>query len=91
MFTVIAMQRFDLKNSIVAIKLYLVMILNLDLPQNDLHVKRGAKVRFWWLCFQNKIIIILIQVKKDSESVTVISVEHYSKVNSACFKCLKIV
>ncbi len=29
--SVIAMQIFDFKNSIVAIKLYLVMILNLDL------------------------------------------------------------
>ncbi len=39
-FPVIAMQRFDFKNSIIAIQLVLVMILN----QNCLKVKRGTKV-----------------------------------------------
>ncbi len=37
------------------------------------------------------LIIILIQVIKDFESVTVISVEHYCKVNPACFTCLKMI
>ncbi len=42
-FPVIAMQRFDFKNSIIAIKLFLVMILNINLTseirsQNDLKV-----------------------------------------------------
>ncbi len=45
-FPVVAMQRFDFKNSNIAIKLYL-MFLNLYLPQNDLKVKRGVKV---WFC-----------------------------------------
>ncbi len=34
---------------------------------------------------------ILIQVMKDFESVTVISVEHYCKVNPAFFICLKMI
>ncbi len=42
-FPVIAMQIFNFKNSIIAIKRFLVMILNLQ-PQNDPKVKRGAKV-----------------------------------------------
>ncbi len=41
MFSVIAMQRFDFKNRIIAIKLYLVMILNLYLS-----------LILWWLCFK---------------------------------------
>ncbi len=45
-FPVIAMQRFDFKNSIITIKLFLVMKLNLYLPQNDLKVKRAAKSDF---------------------------------------------
>ncbi len=43
MFPVIAMQIFDLKNSVIAIKQYLVMISNLYLTLNYLQV-RGAKV-----------------------------------------------
>ncbi len=43
-FLVIPMQIFDFKNSIIAIKRFLVMILNLYLPQNDFKVKSGATV-----------------------------------------------
>ncbi len=46
LFPVITMQRFDFKNSIIAIKVYLVMILNLYLT-SDLKVRRGGKV---WFC-----------------------------------------
>ncbi len=35
--------------------------------------------------------IPLIQVMKDLESLTVISVEYYCKVNPACFKCFKMI
>ncbi len=28
---------------------------------------------------------------KDFESLTVINVEYYCKVNTACFKCLKMI
>ncbi len=36
-------------------------------------------------------IIILIQVKKDFENLTVISVKHYCKVNPAWFKYFKMI
>ncbi len=36
-------------------------------------------------------IIILIQVMKDFESLTVISVEHYCKVNPAWLTCVEII
>ncbi len=42
-FPVIVMQRFDFKNSI-AIKLYLVMILNLHLTSEQSQSKKDAKV-----------------------------------------------
>ncbi len=35
--------------------------------------------------------IILIQVMKDFERLTVIGVQHYFKVNPACFKCFKMI
>ncbi len=35
--------------------------------------------------------IILIQVMKDFESLTVISVESYCKVNPVCFKYFKMI
>ncbi len=59
------------------------MILNLYLTSE---VKRGAKVLFYAGCAFNEIIMILIQVK-DCESLTVISVEFYCKVNPVCFTC----
>ncbi len=34
---------------------------------------------------------VLIQVMKDFESLTVISVEYYFKVNPAWFTCLKMI
>ncbi len=44
-FPVIAMQRFDFKNSIIAIKiLVFFMILNLYLNSRDLKIRRGVKV-----------------------------------------------
>ncbi len=39
--------------------------------------------------FKNSIIIILIQVKKDFESLTVVSVEYYWKINPACLNVWK--
>ncbi len=55
-FPVIAMQRFDLKNGIITIKLFLVMILNMHLTsqilsQSDLKVS----LILWWLCFKRDI------------------------------------
>ncbi len=55
-FPVIALQRFDFKNTIIAIKLFLVMILNIHLTseflsQNDLKVS----LILWWLCFKGDI------------------------------------
>ncbi len=43
-FPVITMQRFDFKDSIIAIKLFLVMILNLYLTSERSQVKIGVKV-----------------------------------------------
>ncbi len=56
MFPAIAMQRFDFKNSIIAIQLFIVMILNIHLTseilsQNDLKVS----LILWWLCFKGDI------------------------------------
>ncbi len=56
MFPVIAMQRFDFKNSIIASKLFLVVILNMHLTseilsRNDLKVS----LILWWLCFKGDI------------------------------------
>ncbi len=39
----------------------------------------------------NVIIIILIQVMKDFESLTVVSFEYYCKVNPDCFTSLKMI
>ncbi len=55
-FPVIAMHRFDFKNSIIVIQLFLVMILNMHLTseilsQNDLKVS----LIFQWLCFKGDI------------------------------------
>ncbi len=51
--------------------------------------QRGAQV---WFCgglfFKNKTIIIVIEVVWDFESLTVISVEYFCKVNPAWFTCL---
>ncbi len=49
MFPVIAMQIFDFKNSIIAIKLFLVMILNMHLTSEILH-QNDLKVSLilWW-------------------------------------------
>ncbi len=44
----------------------------------------------WVVVLQNENIIILIQVTKDFESLTVISVEHYCKFNPAWLTCLKM-
>ncbi len=43
-FPVISMQRFDFKDSIIAIKQFLVMILNLYLTSERSQVKIGVKV-----------------------------------------------
>ncbi len=50
-FPVIAIQRFDFKNSIIAIKLFLVMILNLYLTSAWFKVS----LILWWLCFKGDI------------------------------------
>ncbi len=42
MFSVIAMQRFDFKNSIIAIKPYLVMILNMYFKVNLICASKGT-------------------------------------------------
>ncbi len=47
----VSCHRFDFKNSIIALKLFLVMMLNLYL---DLKVKRGAKV---WFCVRASTVI----------------------------------
>ncbi len=62
------------------------MILNLYLTQNYLKVKEVLKVWFcggcaWKFNYYN------IKVTKDLESLTVISVEHYCKINPVWFKC----
>ncbi len=56
MFPVIAIQRFDLKNSPIAIQLFIVMILNMYLTseilsQNNLKVS----LILWGLCFKEDI------------------------------------
>ncbi len=47
----VSCHRFDFKNSFIAIKLFLVMMLNLFL---DLKVKRGVKV---WFCVRASTVI----------------------------------
>ncbi len=83
----IAMQRFNFKNSIIAIKLY-IMILNLYLSSEQTPSKSlicgGCALKL-------NSLIILIQVMKDFESLTVSSVEHYCKVNPAWFTCFKMI
>ncbi len=50
--------------------------------------KRCSSLILWWLFFKNKTIIIVIEVVWDFESLTVISVEYFCKVNPAWFTCL---
>ncbi len=52
--------------------------------------KRCSSLILWWLFFKNKTIIIVIEVVWDFESLTVISVEYFCKVNPAWFTCLTV-
>ncbi len=66
-FPIMAMQRFDFKNSIIAIKLFIVMILNLYLTSEWSQSEKGTKV---WFCAG-----CAFKLNYYNSSLTVISVE----------------